>query len=170
MARVLLAPVLDQHLLGAGHDVAGRLEAREPAADDAAVAVAPGGVGHGSESTPGVPQRGAVPPIGRVVGVEDVDVRVGREVGVERDAEQAAVPEVVDVRAQVGEDGRRRVGEVVEDLDQAALLGDEDPAVGGEANGGRVGQAAEDDRLLEAAAGALAGRAVPDARARGPSA
>ena len=38
VARELLAPVLDQHLLGAGHHVAGRLQAREPAADDAAVA------------------------------------------------------------------------------------------------------------------------------------
>src|SRR5687768_18187601 len=34
---VLLAPVVDQHLLGAGHDVAGGPQAREPAADRAAV-------------------------------------------------------------------------------------------------------------------------------------
>ena len=54
-------------------------------------------------SLPGVPQRGAVPPIGGVVGVEDVDVRRRREVRVERQAEQAAVPVVVHLRPQVGE-------------------------------------------------------------------
>ena len=35
----------------------------------------------------------------------------------ERQAEQSPIPEVVDLRAQVGEDGRRRVRQVVEDLD-----------------------------------------------------
>ena len=61
---VLLAPVLDQHLLGAGHHVAGGLQAREAAAHDAAVR----GRGRaGSDSRPRrarrLPQRGAVPPI-----------------------------------------------------------------------------------------------------------
>ena len=38
----------------------------------------------------------------------------------------------------------------VEHLDQAALLGDEDAPVRGEAHDGRVGESAEDDGLLEA--------------------
>ncbi len=42
VARVLLAPVLDQYLLGAGHHVAGRLETREASADHAAVGGGPG--------------------------------------------------------------------------------------------------------------------------------
>jgi hypothetical protein len=59
---VLLAPVLDQYLLAAGHLVGVEvdLQAREAPADHAAVsAVAPGGEGQGSESMPTVPQRGA---------------------------------------------------------------------------------------------------------------
>lgn len=84
-----------------------------------------------------------------VVGVEDVDGRVGREVGREGQPEQPAVPEVVDVDVQVGEDVRRGVGERVEDLDDPALLGHEHPAVRGELDGRGVGQPAEDDALLE---------------------
>ena len=52
VARVLLAPVLDQHLFRCRHDVARRLEARQPSADDATVVVGPGGVGQGSAVTP----------------------------------------------------------------------------------------------------------------------
>src|SRR5439155_7691625 len=39
----------------------------------------------------------------------------------------------------------------VEDLDDPALLGDEDPAVGRETDGGWLRQAAQGDRLLKAA-------------------
>ena len=39
--------------------------------------------------------------------------------------------------------------EAVEDLDDAALLGDEDAPVGREAHGRRIRQTAEDDLLLE---------------------
>ncbi len=61
----------------------------------------------------------------------------------ERQAEEAAVPEVVHVGAEVGEDRRRRVAEAVEDLDQPALLGDEDAPVGREAHVRRVVQAGD---------------------------
>ena len=140
MARVLLAPVLDQDLLEAA------AEARQAAGHDTAVL-------HGAR------RRGAlVTPAGErrrvrvlVVRVEDIDVRApGREAGVESESEQSAVPEVVDLPAEVGIQGRRRVAEVLEDLDPAALLGDEDPAVGREADGRRLLQAAQRDRVLEA--------------------
>jgi hypothetical protein len=68
-----------------------------------------------------------------------------RELRIERDAEQAAIPEVVDLGAQVGRDRRRRRAQAREDFDQAALLGDEDAAVRREGDIGRLGQAAEDD-------------------------
>src|SRR5207244_8127677 len=38
VTRILLTPVLDQHVLGAGHHVARRLQARQTAADNAAIA------------------------------------------------------------------------------------------------------------------------------------
>ncbi len=145
VARVLLAPVLDQHLLRAGHDIAVRLESREPSADHAAVRGRAGG------------RRARVTPARRcarraelvVVRVEDVDVRALREVRIERHPQKAAIPEVVDVRREVREGRRSRVGEAVEDLDRAALLGDEDPAVGRKAHHRRVRQPAERDGLLK---------------------
>ena len=54
-----------------------------------------------------------------------------------------------------------RVGQAVEDLDDAALLGDEDAAVRREADRGRVGQAAELGRLGESARTAAEGVASP---------
>ena len=145
VAGVLLAPVLDQHLLTAGHRVAGRLQPREPAADHASV----------SGRTW---RRGArVPPLGCrrrvaedvVVAVQDVDVRIGRKAGREGHAQQATVPEVVNVRAQVGEHRRRRVSERVEDLDDPALLGHEDSTVRRKPDDGRRVEAADDRGLLE---------------------
>ena len=99
VARVLLAPVLDQHLLRAGHHVAARLESREASADHAAVGGRARGRGAGVPPTRRRARRAELV----VVGVEDVDVRVGREVRVERHPEQAAIPEVVDVRREVRE-------------------------------------------------------------------
>jgi hypothetical protein len=64
------------------------------------------------------------------VGVEHVDVGVCRELRVERQPEQSPVPEVVHLRSQVREDVRLRVRQRVEDLDETALLGDEDASVG----------------------------------------
>ena len=151
VARVLLAPVLDQHLLGAGHHVAGGLEARQPPAHDATVRRGPRRGRARVRADPGFPPSGSGAPDHGVVGVERVDPRLDREIRVQREAEEAAVPEIVGVRPQVGEDRRRSVGEVVEDLDDPALFGDEDPAVGRETDGGRLRQAAQGDRLLKAA-------------------
>jgi hypothetical protein len=56
----------------------------------------------------------------------------------------------VHVGRQVGEHRRGRVGEVVENLDPAALLGDEDAPVRRELQIDRRAEPAEDDLLLEA--------------------
>jgi hypothetical protein len=55
---------------------------------------------------PAVPQRGLRAAELVVVCIEDVNVRVGGEVRVEGKPEQASIPEVVDVGAQVGKGGR----------------------------------------------------------------
>ena len=52
--------------------------------------------------------------------------------------EQSTIPEVVDVRLEVGDERRRRVGDAVVRDDAAALLGHEDATVGGEADRDRV--------------------------------
>src|SRR5256885_1799415 len=72
-----------------------------------------------------------------------------REVRIEGEPEQATVPVVVHLRAQVREDSGSRTAQVVEDLDDAALLGDEDASVGREAHGGGSRQTAEDDLILD---------------------
>jgi hypothetical protein len=64
--------------------------------------------------------------------------------------EQTAIDLVVNVARQVGEDRRCGVREVVEDLDDAGLLGDEDPAVGSELHVHRLAETAEHDLLAEA--------------------
>ena len=150
VARVLLAPVLDQHLLRADHHVAGRLEPREAAGDHAAVGRRAGRRRAAIRGPAHRPPARRRPADGGVEGVEDVDPRVRREVRRERETEQSTVPEVVDLRPEVGEHGRRRVRQVVEDLDDAALLGHEDPAVWREAHRRGLGEPGEDDLLLEA--------------------
>jgi hypothetical protein len=80
----------------------------------------------GQDAHRAVVHRSAVRP--DVVGVERVDERVGREVGRQSQPQQAAVPEVVDIGAKIREHGGRGVGQAVEDLDDAVLLGDEDLA------------------------------------------
>ena len=143
VARVLLAPVLDQDLLGAGG-----VEAREPAGDHTAVA---GGPWRRWAAVTPPWRRGRVAEH-VVVRVEHVDERpAGGEARIEREAEHAAVPEVVHARAQVGVDRGGRVGDRVEDLDQAALLGDEDAPVRRESDPHRVGQADPVLRVLKAA-------------------
>ena len=104
-------------------------------------------IGRGSGRAPARWRGGAAELV--VVRVEDVDVGRRRKVRVELEAEQAAIPEVVDLRPKVGERRRRRVREVVEHLHESALLGDEDTSVGGESDIGRLRQAREDDRLVE---------------------
>lgn len=86
-----------------------------------------------------------------VVGVEGVDVGAPRfEFRVERKAEQPPVAGVVDVGPQVGEQFRRRVFEVFVDVDLARLGCDEDAAVGGEAEVGRLLDVGDRDFVLEA--------------------
>ncbi len=156
--RPLLAPVLDQHLLRADHLVPLGLEAREPGTHDAAVRAPTRRIGAGV-----VPFRRRAADL-RVVGVEHVDERLGGEVGVEREAEQSAVPVVVHLRPQVGERRRRRVSEPVEDLDAAGLLRHEDAPVGRDAHGGRRLEVAEGGGLLEA--GQKSRRACAEGRRR----
>src|SRR5207245_1255743 len=63
----------------------------------------------------------------RVVRVEHVDVWIGGKVRCEGDAHQPAIPEVVDVRAQVREQGRRNGRQVAIHEAPTALLRNEDP-------------------------------------------
>ena len=109
--RELLAPVLDEHLLGADLRARrGDLDAGEPRAGDAAVGRRSRGGGTGVRVDSRRSPLGCRCRVAEhvVVRVEDVDIRVRREVRVERHPEQPAIPEVVDVRAQVGDDRRRR--------------------------------------------------------------
>ena len=85
----------------------------------------------------------------RVERVRDVHVGTGRELRVDRESEQPAVPEVEDLGPEVGEDRRRRVREAVEHLDEPALLGDEYATVGRERERRRVAQSGVDDAVLE---------------------
>jgi hypothetical protein len=145
VTRVLLAPIVDQDLLRAGHGVSVCGQARETAADDAPVARRARWVRTGV-----APGRGR-PSDGRVERVEDVDVRSARrELRVQRKPEQPAVPEVVHLGRQVREQRRRGVAETVEDLDPAALLSDEDAPVRGELDRRWVGQSRDRHGLLEA--------------------
>ena len=142
MARVLRTPVVDQNLLADERwEAADVRQLRQPAAHHASVAgrICAGVVEPGRRS----PDRG-------VVRVEHVDRVVHREVWVERQAEQPPVPVVVDLRTQVRHDVGGAVLEAREHLDEAALLGHEDPAVGRERQRGRLREAREDDVLLEA--------------------
>ena len=104
VARILLAPVLDQHLLGSDHRVAGRRQPGEAAAHDAAVGRRSGWrrapVGRRARRAPA--RRGAADR--RVVGVQHVHVRVVRKAGVEGEAEQSRGPR----SCGPGSSGRRR--------------------------------------------------------------
>ena len=142
VAGELLAPVLDQHGL-AGRHVAARGEARDATGDHAAVGRGAGRRRTAVRRLAGDPpaRRGAADR--RVERVGDVDVRCRRKVRVEGQPEHAPVPEVVDLGAEIRKHGGRGVREVVENEHAAALLGDEDAAVGGELDVGGVGQPAE---------------------------
>ena len=143
MGRVLLAPVVDEHLLGPGHDVARRLQARQPSADDAAV-----DVGSRRCRAGVVPDRRCVPD--RCVEcVQHVDVRLRRERRVERHPENPVVVGAVDLGAQIGEHRRLRRGPAGEHFDEPGFLRNEDATVGGEPHRHRLGEPAEDRRLLE---------------------
>ena len=96
----LLAPAAHEHLLGAGHLVAAGGEAGQARLDHAPVdgrtrwvrAAVPDGTG-------GAPARGRTPGQGVVRG-ERVHLRPGRELRVEGETQQPAVPEVVHLRPQ----------------------------------------------------------------------
>ena len=148
VAGKLLAPAFQQHLLGPRG--LGRQKARELARDDAAVRARPRSVGRGGtgieSSADDAPLRHRSSRQG-VAGIEDVDVaaplvrRGGVEARRDREAEQAAVDAVENLRPQVRDDCRCRVVEAVEDLDQAALLRHQDPPVREEADSDRVRRA-----------------------------
>ena len=150
MARELLAPIVDQDVLRPGHEVARGGQPGEPAADDAAVdgGANVGGATVGRRAGHAPRRSGAADR--RVKDVEDVDVRSGRELGVQDHILEAPIPVVVDLGPQVGEDVGRRVGQAVEDLDEARFLGHEDPPVRRELERDRVIEPLEDGRDLEA--------------------
>ncbi len=134
VARELLTPVVDELVLARGPVRPGRRQPRQPAADDAAVRGRSrrrrAAVGRAVAGTPA--RRRAADR--RVVGVQHVHEVVRREVRVDRESEQSAVPEVVDLGPEVC-DHRVGVGvDVREQLQQAALLGHEHAPVGQKAD------------------------------------
>ena len=85
-----------------------------------------------------------------VVGVEDVDVGLPCfEFGIERQPEDAAIPQIEDVGAQIGEGGRGFVVDVFVAQDLAGLLGDEQFFVRSEPHGGRVFEPLAGDEPFE---------------------
>ncbi len=150
VTRVLLAPVLDEHLLGpVGNAVRPERDSRQAAADHAAVSRGAwrsrAGIREDARRAPPGGQRADR----RVVRVQHVEEALGRVVRVDCHPEHPAVPEVVGVRAQVDRRRRRAVVQAVERLDATVLLGDEHAAVGGKPHGRRVREPREDRRLLE---------------------
>jgi hypothetical protein len=157
---VLLTPVLHEHLLGTRHNVAAGGQPGQPGTHDTPIP----GRARWVRTRIGVDARSA-PPRCRVrraqlvvVRVEHVHVGVGREVRSERHPQEPSIPEVVDVDVEVGEDRWRGVGERVEYLDDATLLGHEDAAVAGEPHHGWIGQTAERHQLLETGGECRCGR------------
>ena len=152
VARVLLAPVRDQRRRRRRHHVSGQGQPREASADDASVTE---GARPGRWAGTRVTQHAGRPPLlglatrQGVAGVEDIQVGVRRKLGINGQPEQAPIPEVVDLVAEVGDLGGGGVPEPVEDLDQSALLGHEHPAVRSEGDNGRVAETREGDGLLE---------------------
>src|SRR5262249_58515572 len=88
-------------------------------------------------------------------GVVDVDEMVRGEVRINGDAEQAAL-DLIDGRDGQGGRGQQRA--VLDDADVAALFEDEDAAVGGGTQGGRVRESGGDLRLREPGRQEHAGR------------
>ncbi len=149
VARVLLAPVGDQVRLRR-HRVAGDRQFRQPTGDHAAVGGRPGRSRAGVAVDAGRSPARRVAAGNGVAGVEDIHIGAGREQRVEHHPQQPAVPEVVDVGAQVGDGRRGVVVEPVELFDHTGLLGDEDAAVRGEGERARFRQPGKGDGVLEA--------------------
>ena len=144
VAGVLLAPVLDQHLLGAGHHVAGGLQARQAPADHAAVGGRAGrgraGVGVDAGASPS-----AAP--GRPSRARGRRCRGRRRRGRRGSSGARAMPS--SPRSQklwtLAFRSAKTSGVVSvresKTLMTPALLGHEDPPVGGEADGGGIASA-----------------------------
>src|SRR5205085_774488 len=96
-----------------------------------------------------LPPMRRLAPDQRVARVQDVDIRSGGEVGIQRHPKQAAVPVVVDVGPQVREDRWVRVRDALEDLDDAALLRNEDAAIRRERDRRWLVQATDYDLVLK---------------------
>ncbi len=144
----LLAPIRDQRRF-VGHRVAVQGQFREPAGDHAPIR------GGARRSRTRVAERGPAPARDSatwfgIPGIQNVEIRASREIGVESHPEQASVPEVVDLFGEIGENRRRRIGHAVEDVDHAGLLGDDDATVRREGDRSRQGQPREDFLLLKA--------------------
>ena len=157
VARELLAPVLDQHLLGPVHDVAAT-----PSAARAARRRRSRRPWRPAASARSVVRRSAPPAaLCRRSARRACRGRrrtASREVRDAAPARAARDPRSCARWSQIGERRRGRVGEVVEHLDQTALLGDEHAPVGRERRPSAA-QAAEDGALLEPGLQGLSGGA-----------
>ena len=141
MARILLAPVVDEHLLRDGGRCPSDVrESRQSPGHHATRVRRVGAV---------VVEDGRSSARRRVVGVEDVQRVGGREVRVQRHPQQPTVPEVVHLGTQVGHDVRRGVGQTRVGLDDAALLRNEDSPVGRERHREWLREPTEYDVLAE---------------------
>ncbi len=144
VTRELLPPVLDEHLLLCGAEGSSgetaKVQPRESGRHDAAIP-------SWTRTVVVLGFRLAAPTRWRksgqhgVEGIEDVDVRRRREVGVKHHPEHPAVPVVVNVDSQIDHQRRGGVGQTVVDVDTAALVGDVHPTVRGELQHGRIFQA-----------------------------
>ena len=154
----LLAPVLDQDILErrSGKVLAGVVafggQLDQAATDQAGVGAFEFGAGIAARfrAAPAGCRRWVAEDV--VVGVEDVDVGApAGEFGVEGKAEDPAVAGVVGLGAQVGKQLRTSVPRPGVDQDPPGLLGDEDSAVGREAERRRFAQTGDHRFVLKAA-------------------
>ena len=68
--------------------------------------------------------------------IEDIDLGDFGKTRIQRESEQAAITDRVDLGGKVGEQRRRRVQQVLVEPDRAVFLGDEDAAVVREVDAG----------------------------------
>ena len=101
LARVLLKPVFDQHLLRADHYVAAGLQTRQARTRDTAVSIHVRAGVRGCARRPPAWRRAAYR---RIVGVKDVNVGIRWKVGIKNHADQTAISKVVHLCPQIGED------------------------------------------------------------------
>ena len=125
-------------------------QARQSARDDATIPSGLRRVGTSVVVDAAADRVGGRPTWGRgrvtqdvVVVVEDVDVGLGREVGVDREPHHPAVPVVVDVHAEIREQRGCRVRQTRIAKDLAVLLRYEDGPTRGEGDGHRVVESGE---------------------------